>query len=129
MYRILILTYLAITVGECLGDEPSDWYREPLWATPAARAENGCVVSGTRFCGKINDFKNRRECFESNQQCHKDADTCNNDTGTDKEACQTMERLCNMQFLYCAECGHSQNEESNDTNECEMEHFVVNKQD
>src|ERR1700744_1925244 len=85
---------LAVTVGECLSDEPQNWYREPVWTTPATRSKKGCVVSGNRFCGKLLPFHTKKQCFESNHHCEQDVYNCKNGPHTDKEACQKMEKMC-----------------------------------
>ena len=108
---------VAVTVGECLGDEPQNWYRDPVWVTPATTAKDGCVVSGAQFCGKLDNFEGSKQCFESNGQCWKDAQACMAKQDTDKAACDKMQDLCNMQFLYCTRCDGLKDS-------CAIEYFI-----
>jgi peptidoglycan/xylan/chitin deacetylase (PgdA/CDA1 family) len=122
LQRVQERGWRAITVGECLQDDPKGWYRDPVWTTPAESAKDGCVVAGGHFCGKVNEFHDMEECFKSNQQCQKDAEGCAKNASTDKEACRKMQKICDMQFLYCTQCGGSKNT-------CETKYFIVNKED
>lgn len=110
-------------VGQCLGDDPASWYRHPVWSTPGSISKHGCLVSDPHFCGKLARFDNREQCFESTQKCEKDVEECKKNDQVDKASCGRMEKICNMQFLYCVQCG-----KSDEQKDCDIEHFNVNKE-
>ncbi|OAP65698.1 hypothetical protein AYL99_01670 [Fonsecaea erecta] len=111
----------AVTVGECLNDEPERWYRNPAWISVGSRSKGGCVVSGRNSCGKVRRFTNKVECFNSNAQCEQDALKCMNSARTDKTTCESLGTICSMQFLFCSTCGGA-------GLPCETESFYVNRQ-
>lgn len=119
-YDTVTDTSLAVTVGECLGDEPERWYREPAWISPSSISAEGCIVSGTKFCGTLRGFKTKVGCFKSNARCHEQVERCTR-VSPDKTACERMEKICNLQFLFCTTCGGSKHS-------CDAEKFFVNKQ-
>ncbi|KIW27653.1 uncharacterized protein PV07_07377 [Cladophialophora immunda] len=111
----------AVTVGECLDDEPERWYRDPAWISAGSRSRGGCVVSGRNSCGKVRRFTNKVECFRSNAQCENDALECMNSRRTDKTTCEKLEMICSMQFLFCSTCGEAELP-------CETENFYVDRE-
>ncbi|OAL30048.1 hypothetical protein AYO20_08952 [Fonsecaea nubica] len=111
----------AVTVGECLDDNPERWYRDPAWISVGSRSEGGCIVSGRNSCAKVERFTNKVECFGSNAQCEQDALECTNSSRTDKTTCEKLETICSMQFLFCSTCGQAELP-------CEIEKFYVDKQ-
>lgn len=115
------LTYWeAVTVGECLGDGPNGWYRMPQWITPFSTAEHGCIVFSEGFCGTLDKFKTKVECFRSNVKCYKQVDRCK-EGSVEEATCQTLKRLCNAQYLFCAQCERSETESP----ACTIEQFNV----
>ncbi|KIX95030.1 uncharacterized protein Z520_09340 [Fonsecaea multimorphosa CBS 102226] len=111
----------AVTVGECLNDEPDRWYRDPAWISVDSISSGGCVVSDRDFCVEMRRFTNKDECFSSNAQCETDALKCRNSTQTDKTMCERLEMICSMQFLFCSACGQSELP-------CETKYLYVNSQ-
>lgn len=112
--------HIAVTVADCLGDDREGWYREPTWITPYSTSKNGCIVSSTEFCGKLDGFKTKTECFKSNEDCYKQVDKCKKMDAT-STSCSAMNDVCNLQFLFCATCGNS-------TTACEIQKFNVKNQ-
>ncbi|EXJ66050.1 uncharacterized protein A1O5_10664 [Cladophialophora psammophila CBS 110553] len=110
----------AVTVGECLADDPERWYRDPAWISLASRSKRGCVVSGRDFCGDVRRFHTKVECFRSNVQCEQAALECMNSGSTDKKDCEKLETICSMQFLFCSTCGEPEPP-------CDIGNFNVDK--
>ncbi|KAL6249981.1 hypothetical protein RBB50_002282 [Rhinocladiella similis] len=66
----------AVTVGECLEDPAENWYRTPEQSTPASMALGSCMVSKDGYCGTLDYFQDKLECWKSSQKCFDDAKKC-----------------------------------------------------
>ncbi|KIW16636.1 hypothetical protein PV08_03824 [Exophiala spinifera] len=96
----------AVTVGECLEDPAENWYRTPKEARPASMALGSCIVSQDGYCGTLDYFKDKPECWKSAQKCFDDAKKCFDDgKRVDKRPCQDMDNVCRQLMDYCTMCG------------------------
>ncbi|EHY60051.1 chitin deacetylase [Exophiala dermatitidis NIH/UT8656] len=105
--RISQRGWRAVTVGECLGDEPDNWYRTPQWTSPSSTAEHGCLVSNAGLYERLDTFKTKEECFKSNIKCRRRVSGCMK-SNIDDKTCGALRDICNAQSLFCAQCGRQE---------------------
>ncbi|EXJ92739.1 hypothetical protein A1O3_01291 [Capronia epimyces CBS 606.96] len=118
--RVAQRRWRAVTVGECLGEEADGWYRRPKWTSPFSTAEHGCIVFNEAFCGKLAGFQTKAECFSSNVKCYKQVNQCGK-AKVDNKTCQSFNEVCNLQSLFCAQCGRVEK----DSPACEIKQFSI----
>lgn len=102
----LLTLHIAVTVGECLEDPAENWYRTPEQSTPASMALGSCMVSKDGYCGTLDYFQDKLECWKSSQKCFDDAKKCIGDEKrTNKSPCQDMDAVCKQLLEHCTLCG------------------------